>query len=303
MRNTPKNLVLSLHLRTFAPTTINKQSTTIIKNHSTMKKIYLALMCMASLSLMTACGDKKSDKGDVKDENKTEEVADNDEQDADEQNVDEQEFTEEADVWGDPAKAEPLDLTALYAAGDFKPAANVIFEDTLSKEAENAGELPTKWDIKEGSAEVGEANGHYYIKMLGGTTVLLPQAGGNDFLPSKYTIEFDFMFGYDVWYHVNFFTAEEGVGDYNMWRGHADWNFAKNDDEWIHGEQGEFYDYTSRDGWNHFAASYDNGNMKLFVNGKRIANLPNIKQATYFTITGDNADGKSHYIRTIRICK
>ena len=39
-----------------------------------MKKIYLALMCMASLSLMTACGDKKSDKGDANDENKTEEV-------------------------------------------------------------------------------------------------------------------------------------------------------------------------------------------------------------------------------------
>ena len=43
--------------------------------------------------------------------------------------------------------------------------------------------------------------------------------------------------------------------------------------------------------------------MKLFVNGKRIANLPNIRQATSFTITGDEADGESHYIRNIRICK
>ena len=34
-----------------------------------------------------------------------------------------------------------------------------------------------------------------------------------------------------------------------------------------------------------------------------IANLPNIKPATYFTITGDEADGESHYIRNIRICE
>ena len=270
-----------------------------------MKKIYLALMCMASLSLMTACGDKKSGKGDAKDENKTEEVANADEQNADEQEADEQEADNETVVWGDPYKAEVLDLTALYTTGDFKPAANVIFEDTLAADAESAGELPTKWDIKEGSAEVGVSNGHYFIKMLGGTTVLYPMVSdAKEFLPTKYTVEFEFMFGKDVFYRLNFFDYEEsGVGDLNMWYQAAEWNFAKTDDEWIHGDKDELNKLINKNGWNHFAASYDNGNMKFFINGKRIANMPNIKSANYFLITGDEADGESHYIRNIRICK
>lgn len=274
-----------------------------------MKKIYLALMCMASLSLMTACGDKKSDKGDAK-EDKTETTANNDENNSDENDIDDEELepqptSDDSEIWGDPYEAEFQDLVALYASGDFKPAINVIFEDTLSEDTEDAGELPTKWDIKEGSAEIGLTRGHRFIKLLGGTTVLCPKVGTNDFLPSKYTLEFEFMFGKDVWYHVNFFnTEEENLGNFNMWLCTADWNFAKTDSEdWIYGDKQELDKLVNRDGWNHFAASYDNGNMKIFINGKRIANLPNIKQAAYFYITGDGADGESHYIRSIRICK
>ena len=269
-----------------------------------MKKIYLALMCMASLSLMTACGDKKSDKGDAKDENKTEEVADNENNDVDDEELEAQPTSDESDVWGDPYEAEFQDLTALYASGDFKPAMSVIFEDTLSEDTETAGELPSKWDIKDGSAEIGLTGGHRFIKMLGGTTVLCPQVGSKDFLSSKYTAEFEFMFGKEVWWHVFFYDAEENeVGNYVMWYYGAEWNFCKADDEWTHDSKDEMERLFNRDGWNHFAASFDNGNMKLFVNGKRIANLPNIKQAAYFTIVGDDADGESHYIRSIRVCK
>ena len=266
-----------------------------------MKKIYLALMCMASLAMMTACGgDKKGDKADAEEEN-TEEVVNDDEQNADEQEAE----AAEADQWGNPAEAEVLNLAALYEAGDFKPAMTTIFEDTLGNET--AGELPSKWDIKAGGAEVGEAQGHKYLTMLGGTTELLPLVGDNskNFLPEKYTLEFEFMLGKDVWYHVRFFTAEEEeVGNFNLFAAFsADWNFAKNDDEWLHGDQDELEKIINRNGWNHLAVSYDKGNLKLFINGKRIANMPGIKQAAYFTITGDEADSRSHFIRNIRVAK
>ena len=266
-----------------------------------MKKIYLALMCMASLTMMTACGgDKKADKAaDTEGEN-TEMT--NDEQAADEQET----ASEEADgseVWGDPTKAVVLDMDIVYSMGDFKPAGTIIFEDTLG--GETAGELPSKWDIKSGSAEVGEANGHYYITMLGGDTELLPKVGENkNFLPESYSMEFQFLFGQDSWYHVNFFNAEdEGVGDIFITFDHSEWNFAKADDDWIHGDKSELSKIMSQDGWNHFAVSYDKGNVKLFVNSIRIANLPSIKQAAYFIIRGDGADGQSHYIRGIRVAK
>lgn len=252
--------------------------------------------------MMTACGggDKnKTENGDA--ENK--EVVNEEEENAEEKEAEEQGEADDADVWGNPAQAMPIDLVALYASGDFKPAVKEVFVDTLGGEA--VGELPSQWDILSGGAEVGKAElGYGYISMLGGTTELAPMAGGQKVtLPASYTMEFELMFGRDVFYHVRFFNADEGVGDFNVWLEVADWNFAKNDDEWIHGEKDELGKIFSRKGWNHFAVSYDKGNMKIFLNGKRIANMPNIKSATNFLIVGDDADGSSHYIRNIRIAQ
>lgn len=268
-----------------------------------MKKVFFALVCMAGLSMMTACGgDKKGEKADAEKE-KTEEVAANDEQNADEPEAEPQE-EEQADVWGDPAKAADQNLAELYAAGDFKPAATVIFEDTM--EGETVGELPSKWDVLSGSAEIAESQDIKYITMLSGDAQIRPlaQGDGKNFLPEKYTMEFQFMFGRDVFFFVNFLDAEEnGVGDYNMWLCNAEWHMCKSDDDWISGNQSEFEKMLNRDGWNHFAVSYDKGNMKIFINGKRIANLPNIKQAAYFVVRCDGADGKSHYIKNVRVAK
>ena len=267
-----------------------------------MKKIYLALICTAGLMLMTACGgDKKAEEKAAEGEN-TEEVTNDDEQEAEEQTAEGEEA--DADVWGDPAKAEVLDLIALYESGDFKPGLSDVFVDTLA--GETVGELPSKWDIHCGSAEIGKALGHNYITMLGGDTELIPLAadGSRVTLPEAYTLEFEFMLGRDVWFHVNFQDAEEaGCGDFNLWLCHADWNIAKNDEEWINGGKDELEKLLKKTGWNHFAATYAKGNLKFFINGKRIANLPNIKPAATFVIRGDGAEGNTHYIKNIRVAK
>ena len=259
-----------------------------------MKKIYLALMCMASLSLMTACGDKKSDKGDAKDENKTEEVADNDGQDVDEEEMEAQPTSDESEVWGDPYEAEFLDLSAFSKSGDFKPAPVVLFEDTLTEDAESAGELPSKWDVKEGSAEVGEALGHKYIVLSGGWSTLFPMVGegSKDYLPDNFTYEFEFLFGGDVVFEVQSYNAEEvGIGTTRFWPDGMEWNYEKTDEEGIHGDKGELHKLLNSKGWNHFALSFNKGNLKLFINGKRVANLPNIMQPGYITIVGSGANG------------
>jgi len=256
----------------------------------------LALVCMAGFMMMTACGgEKKADKTEVASQEE-EVVAEAEESEA--------EANEATDLWGDPAKASLVDLAALYEAGDFKPCLNDIFFD--AQEGEAAGELPSKWEVRSGSAEIGAAQDMYYITLLGGDAQLMPKVGDNtkNYLPEKYTMEFEFMFGCDVFFHVNFFDAEDnGVGDYDMWVAVANWNMAKQDDEWIGGDKGDMETIMKRDGWNHFAVSYDKGNMKLYVNGKRIANLPNIKQAAYFIIRGDGANGDTHYLKNIRIAK
>ena len=270
-----------------------------------MKKIYLALMCMASFALMTACGgDKKADnKAESNGTENTENVENNE---ADEQNdTDGQEQDEQqVELWGVPAQTPVFDCEALYASGDFKPFDGVIFEDDLS--AETAGELRSKWDITSGGAEVGAAEGYNYISMLGGDTELKPMVDGSatGYLPAKYAVEFEYMYGQDVWFNI-FFKNEDDeiVGSIDMWLAQSNWNFAKTDDEWISGNSGDIVGLVHRTGWNHFAATYDNGNLKLFINGKRIGNMPNIKQAAALVIRGGSANGQSHYVRNIRITK
>lgn len=264
-----------------------------------MKKIYLTLMCMACLSMLTGCGDKKADKGA---EGESTEVADNqtEGQDATEQGGDEA----GSETWGDPAKAAPLDLAALYSSGDFKPASTIIFVDTLA--GEKKGEVPTKWEVTNGSAEVAEANGSSYITLLSGDVEMKPKVNGNtnNYLPDSYTMEFQFMFGQDVFYYVRFYNAEDDeFGHIGLRLYEANWGFTKTDDEQMDGLQSDLDKILKRDGWNHLAMSYDKGNLKLFFNGKRVANMTNIKPFTYFVISATEANGKTHFLKNFCIAK
>lgn len=263
-----------------------------------MKKIYLALMCMASLAMMTACGgDKKADKANDAENteivNEEAQTVEGEEAEAGEQ-----------DVLCTPEQAEPLNVAELYANGDFKPAASPIFEDAL--DGETAGELPSKWDIKEGSAEVGTAAEQNYIALSGGRSALFPQVNGGskEFLPESYSLEFEFLFGEDKWYELHFYNSEEAeLGAVRWCVNGMDWNFEKTSDENIGGNKDELFRLLNKKGWNHFAMSYDKGNVKLFVNGKRVANLPNVKPMAYFILWGDDATGSSHFIKNIRVMK
>ncbi|MBR2235322.1 MAG: hypothetical protein IJ892_09740 [Prevotella sp.] len=268
-----------------------------------MKKVYLALMCMASLVMTTACGgDKKADKAADAESENTEMTADNEQ--AEEQQADEQEQGNDESVLLTPDKAELLNLIDLYKNGDFKPATNIIFVDTLK--GETAGELPSKWDVKEGSAEVGEALGHKYIVLSGGWSTLFPMVGegSKDYLPDNFTYEFEFLFGGDVVFEVQSYNAEEvGIGTTRFWPDGMEWNYEKTDEEGIHGDKGELHKLLNSKGWNHFALSFNKGNLKLFINGKRVANLPNIMQPGYITIVGSGANGESHFIKNVCIRK
>ncbi len=249
--------------------------------------------------MATACGgDKKAAKAEAASEN-TEQVANEEENGNDV--PDEEMETQDAEKWGDPAKATELDLATIYA-GDFKPATTVIFEDTLGSD-EKIGEVPTKWTVSEGSAEVAMAQGHGYITMLGGDTNISPIVGDNStsYLPESFSLEFLLMFGDDVWYSFYLVGAEEeNIVDFTITPTGTEWNAMLTNDENNYGE----VDFTNvgLNAWNHFAVSFNKGTMKVFINGKRVGNVPNIKQPATFTIRGQEASGK-HFIKNIRLAK
>ena len=266
-------------------------------NFNNMKKIYLTLMCATGLLMLVACGSKGSDK-----ENPEKENAEAVEESA--ETAEAEEAAADADVWSDPAKVEELDLNALYASGDFKTGTTVIFEDDQHKET--AGQIPSQWDVKSGTAEVGEAEGGKYICASGGDCHLFPLVnnGSNAYLPEKFAAEFQFLFGKDAWYHVYLFDSEENeVANITFTPTLIEWNAAKTDDNWIHGDLDELDKVFSKTKWNHFGLTFDNGNLKIFLNGKRVTNLGNIKSCGHLMINCAESDGKSHFIKNIKISK
>ncbi len=267
----------------------------IIINHfkhiQSMKKVYLALMCMASLAMMTACGGKKADQADAVKEN-TEAVENADGQQADaEANADEQ-------AVANPADAKPLDLAALYASGDFKPGQAVIFEDNLADEKD--GEQPSKWDLKEGSVEVKECAGRNVLSLGGESSIIDPQLNGkSNFLTEVWNMEYEYFANDGQQHEIRFFKSDdEQIGYLRIWGDGMEYHFTKTDEENLDGNNTDLGNLIKK-GWNHVAVGYKEGNVKIYINGKRLFNLPNVLQPYGFRLAGQ----EGHYFTNIRVTK
>ena len=254
-----------------------------------MKKVHLALLCMASLALMTACGGKKADSADAVKENSV--AIEN----ADEQQ-DEIDFNEEAVE--NPADAKPLNLAALYANGDFKPAEGVVFEDNFAGEKDS--EQPTKWEVKEGSVEVKECAGRNILSLGGSSSIIAPLLNGkSNFLTEAWNLEYEYFAKDGETHEVRFFGNEDNQTAYlRVWGGGMEYHFTKIDEENLDGGEGDLSTLIKK-GWNHVAVSYDKGNVKIYINGKRLFNLPNVLQPYGFKLAGQ----EGHYFTNIRVTK
>ena len=179
-----------------------------------MKKIYLALLCMASLTFMTACGgsDKKADASD--EQETADEVMDEqaDEQEADEAEEQEGDAPAQLTITADSVITDAM--RAIYANGDFMPLPGVFFVDPLL--GESMGEFPSKWDLLNGSAEVRDFEGRKVIWLANNDAEITPNVVGNsrNYLPEVFTLEFE--------YYCN------GEEDFNA--PDADWRSVKYDE-------------------------------------------------------------------------
>ncbi len=194
------------------------------------------------------------------------------------------------------------DQLQLYSKYDFVPGDTVIFEDLL--ENEQNGEFPSKWDLESGNVE---------IAMFGNETVInFPSTGRakiiplmkekGDYLPEKFTIEFDAWFSefctsywiylYDV---VNqkspenrpYLTIRPGgyiIAGQNLTGFKEDGN----------------YPY-----WQRIAISFNIRSLKVYFGEQRIINIPNLKvNPSGFTIGSKQChEGKVSLIKNIRIAK
>ncbi len=220
-----------------------------------------------------------------------------------------------------PVTTKPNSLEINYAKSDFVPGDEIIFEDDLANE--QLGEFPSKWDLMAGVVEIAKLNGENTINFVEDASRINPlMEEPKNYLPEIFTVEFDFWIpgmGADVSYDIRFSDQQRN----NLWeitlsRGgwksndneqfnliEMEWGYYNPSDEWISGENENIS--VSGNSWNHFALSFNKRALKIYINGIRIANIPNAKKPQWWSIFnytwgGFNGKGNMH-IKNIRIAK
>ena len=218
-----------------------------------------------------------------------------------------------------PQKGQSLEMT--YAKSDFVAGDEIIFEDLLT--GEQLGEFPSKWDLMSGVVEIAKLNGENTINFVEDASRINPlMEEPKNYLPEIFTVEFDFWvpgMGADVGYNISFSDQQrndlwEIILSRGGWKSddneqfnliEMEWGYYNPSDERIRGEN----ENTSVSGnsWNHFALSFNKRALKIYINGIRIANIPNAKKPQWWSIYnytwgGFNGKGNMH-IKNIRIAK
>ena len=188
---------------------------------------------------------------------------------------------------------------------EFVPGTAVIFEDNL--QGERLGEFPSKWDLLSNNAEVAKMNGKMAIKFEHGSdTEITPllKDGNKKYLPEVYTLEFDFFGGSNASYTVRL-TSEDNEVANTVWFNpeRMYWTVTKpNSTDYVEGNA-PIEDVMEQNAWNHFALSFNKRALKVYVNNKRIINIPNARAMDWFVLKTDFWEDHVDYVTNVRLAK
>ncbi len=208
-----------------------------------------------------------------------------------------------------------------YAKSDFVPGDEIFFEDTF--ENEQMGEFPAQWDLMSGYAEVGSVDGRKVIAFTDdGFGEIQPLMNDQQhFLPDVFTLEFDMYLQTGDGLGGDELEIAFGNPDLPNWNGRVEyvvvsfrddgysrygWTVQKpNGGDDITGEKLLSLDESGtplKDGWNHFAFSFNKRAFKGYVNGVRVMNVPTAKVPSHFWF---NHGGQYKYacISNVRLAK
>ena len=235
-------------------------------------------------------GNKNKDRNNDRDEDKadTRKAAKNDVAE------DEEEFVDE-----DP------DAVAQNAKNDFVRGSVILFEDPM--DGEQLGEFPSKWDIvDEGSLEVATVNNKKYAQFTTDYNHVTPlMSNPKNYLPEVFTLEWDMFISKSE-------TEESKFGEekfelqfryptvdyrnssiefwWRSWDDGCDINYQvrkpnfSGDADYIGGESRDLVanKIVKKNAWNHFAVSFNKRALKVYINGVRIFNIPNMEAPGWF---------------------
>ena len=207
----------------------------------------------------------------------------------------------------------PQDTEAQYEQSDFVPGAVAFFEDNLQNE--QMGEFPSKWDLIEGSTDVANMKGKKCIHFEPGTRIEPLMTNQESYIPDVFTLEFDFWMNDPKTEMSNCYELEfkDGNGDdvYEIRIGESysklevTCRFMSTTGDWRDSGGGKTWEMKKND-WSHFAMSFNKRALKIYVNGKRVINIPNCKSAARMKIhqaEWGGFHGNKNYMTNFRYAK
>lgn len=170
---------------------------------------------------------------------------------------------------------------------DFVRGSQIIFSDDQT--GETIGEFPSKWNLQRGNAEVAKVNGRNVILMSSPDSWIEPliKNDSHEYLGNIFTMEFDIMYpenseGGFEWdfmepqsnrdnecFTVNWYGENDDQNEYDDI--HTGWRLS-NGDLSSNSAKGPCI---SDGDWHHMAVSFNQRALKVYVDGKRVANIPN----------------------------
>jgi len=183
------------------------------------------------------------------------------------------------------SQATPKALEATYAKSDFVPGDEIIFEDNMDNE--QLGEFPSQWDLIAGNSEVVSAAGKKAFELSSYQDKIMPlMKNPKNFLGDVFTVEFDFLSmksksDHSLWPTIKFEKPNEQPSGYGLMSfsiagvlSDERYNYRWETSASPGTGDGQFkMDF---DTWHHFAISFNKRAWKLYIDGIRIVNVPNV---------------------------
>lgn len=239
--------------------------------------------------------DAVTGKGNDKKDNTATDVDDN--TDADGQDVEQD---------GGQQKGQSLEMT--YAKSDFVPGDEIIFEDLVDNE--QLGEFPSKWDLLGGNCEIATVGGVKVISFDRSTSITPLMKDAKNYLTESHTVEFDF------------YVPEKGGGWWkfafrkpssNDFISHAEWYVQASNErvieaDWVTPSKESRTSNIKIDlsavGWHKYQMSFNKRAWKVYIDGVRVTNAPNVVQPGWFYIEAVTSESMGKYfLKNVRIAK
>ena len=202
-----------------------------------------------------------------------------------------------------------------YAKFDFVPGDSVVFEDNIQEE--DTDEIPSKWLVENGQAEVRMMGGEKVIQCLDGPVKLKPRIKNpSRALGKRWTLEFDMMISQAIsdWTGgnnlVNRIGFTSGVADFakktidvkSWWKTHQALLFNNS--------EGEYSGEGPAVGkWMHVSIAGNERSIKGYINSQRVINVQidetsEANQEFYIqTAFNTSKELKYHYFKNFRLAK